>query len=522
MNHHRSIRRAVIASSYRFHPSVGKRKSDDVVIALSFLCHHRHHHRRTPTMADGRGLISRRYLATTATQPPSSPTKSVTKEKKKKDKKAKKKASLQQRLFPNKTFVSCLPGLEKVLSEELTALEIEHEEAMAANDGRGGITLKSPTTLFDIYRCHLFLGTASEIRLSCTTEPFRARTFPELRRRVKSFIPWKDTLLKNTTTGGKIQVLTKVTSNKSKLYHTSGISERILEEIYESIGDPDAMTRSDESNPEDSASSPMKVKLDIRVERDMFDISIVTSLNPLHRRGYRLETGKAPLREDIAYAMLWLSGWKPTYFTKIPESKDKKGNALFLDPFCGSGTIAIEAASMVKGLPPGRFLVPPLKGTMYFDEGAWRKVQTEYGDKKDDSNSIVQVIHASDRDKGVISATKRNAERAGVLDVMDIRHSAVVSNPVWETFQGNKSGTASLCVATNPPFGKRISGNKSTLDMLPLYQSLADLIRKCGQNCSSFSVLTNNRNLVARTGLKCKEMLKVSHGGKPAYVMRKK
>jgi hypothetical protein len=118
---------------------------------------------------------------------------------------------------------------------------------------------------------------------------------------------------------------------------------------------------------------------------------------PLHRRGYRLDGRKAPLREDLAHALLLASGWTPA-------------DAL-LDPFCGSGTIAIEAAAS-RGLAPGRLRPPPLQHLALFDPDEWNELAARTARRA----RRWPAICGSDRDEGAITAARHNAERAGVAD----------------------------------------------------------------------------------------------------------
>eukprot|EP00957_Ditylum_brightwellii_P177897 13550177-Ditylum_brightwellii.AAC.1 len=109
-----------------------------------------------------------------------------------------------------------------------------------------------------------------------------------------------------------------------------------------------------------------------------------TSATPLHKRGYKLEVAKAPLREDLAFALLRCAGWGTNpAMTSSNFHGDRKTNSYYnsnflLDPFCGSGTILIEGAAMAVGLPPGRLRPPPLWGTKLFDDDGWRKLVEKY------------------------------------------------------------------------------------------------------------------------------------------------
>jgi Putative RNA methylase family UPF0020 len=241
-----------------------------------------------------------------------------------------------------------------------------------------------------------------------------------------------------------------------------------------------------------------------------------------------LNFGKAPLREDLAYAMLYSAGWTPPpprpppitmrsgsgsgskhSTTSIENGTCKNPYQSLLDPLCGSGTLPIEAASMIAGLPPGRLRPAPLHGTMLYDPKAWKELVVK-ALKQSKTYHQVQIkknmisIAASDRNEGVIEIVKSNAKRAGVLDMLDIRHAALSVHP-WLQNDDNDAGNnlasraphgditngavetsptavaltadKSLLIATNLPFGRRLSGGprqrSRTQQFLPLYQTLA-------------------------------------------------
>ena len=234
------------------------------------------------------------------------------------------------------------------------------------------------------------------------------------------------------------------------------------------------------------------VKLLVRIIRDQIEISIYTFETPLHRRGYRYETAKAPLREDIAYALV---------YSTLSSLKKKKKNVILMDPFCGSGTIAIEAASIIQQLPPGRFQTQsPFHShsiSKFYLPTLWNQYKQKQQQQqhttihKNEQHSIIVI--ASDRDPGAIQATTNNAKRAGLLSYMNIYQSSFPSSlqsfyvtPSSSSFHNTQNEEEEeedeplLLVVTNPPFGKRITSNhkrkkKSTTnnnELLPLYQSI--------------------------------------------------
>jgi putative N6-adenine-specific DNA methylase len=383
-------------------------------------------------------------------------------------------------------FVSCLPGLEPILSHELTALNIPHSKT------KGGVNIRQ-ASVDTITKCHLFLGSASHVLVRCG-KAFNVRGFAELSRKVAR-MSWNQWINEDTILD------VKVTCSKSKIYHTAAVAQRVEASIHKAFG---------RTAPQGSSSSPV-VSVNVRVHRDVVQISIDTSETPLHQRGWRLETAKAPLREDIAYAMLYAAG-----------CTDYEG---LLDPFCGAGTIAIEGASMKAGLPPGRLRDVALKGTPLYNPDQWSELlcqSLEESDKKLKGLDLSKpLVIAGDRDKGGTAAAKANAERAGLLEVMDISTKSLSD---YEWFENPESAPSSVLIATNPPFGKRISSSRQKSarrfdELLPLYQSLGKEIKGLRSKASTV-VLTNKIDLARKMGVPNNSALfSTQHGGLPVVAM---
>jgi putative N6-adenine-specific DNA methylase len=379
--------------------------------------------------------------------------------------------------------VACLPGLEPLLSQELHGIKMPNTQTP------GGVIIRDASTE-QILKCHLYLGCASHVYLRCG-KPFDVRGFPEIIRKVSRF-PWEQYISANVT-----EFDFRVKSTKSKLIHTGAISERVQQGILKRLGRPSDFVPNGDTE---------KVAILVRIHRDTVTVSLDTSNTPLHRRGYRLETAKAPLREDIAFAMLYAAGLRPEYH--LDEKND--GFTGLLDPFCGSGTIPIEGAAMMAGLAPGRLREAPLKGTLLYNPKEWGKLVAESFDR---SKRLMKKLDplprtsASDRDEGAVESTKRNAQRAGVLDYIDIQNLVLANNP-W--IVDPKEAPMDLLVATNPPFGRRVSTSKSgkefkTRDhLLPLYQSIGHQIKTKlaapGRHLSAV-ILNHHVDMVRRTGL---------------------
>jgi len=203
----------------------------------------------------------------------------------------------------------------------------------------------------------------------------------------------------------------------------------------------------------------------------------------LHRRGYRLATAKAPLRETLAAAMLLAARWD--------------GVSPLIDPCCGSGTIPIEAALFAQNIPPGYRRTFAFMNWSGFDKSLWEAVHDSYSVSE---KRVKPRIIGSDRDAGAIQAARANAERAGVSDAIEFSCQAVSSmepltGPGW--------------VITNPPYGKRLS---SRSDLRNLYAQFGKTLRS---KCPGWKVvmLCDSIQLAGATGLKFEEVIHTMNGG---------
>jgi len=419
--------------------------------------------------------------------------------------------------FPPKKlecFIACLPGLEPILAQEM------EDHGIACRIEAGGVIPTSealtPESLMEFHMC---LGTASHVLVRCGN-PFVARGLPELKRKV-SQLPWYEFLKE----GSRLKF--QVTSKKSKLNHNTAIRSAILDGINEAFQRKDA-NKSRMAVSLASEESEDHIRMVVRLERDEVLISVDSSETPIYKRGYRLATARAPLREDLAYAMVYNAGWKES--GSYVDSKDHSRKYIsFLDPFCGSGTLAIEAASIFAGLPPGRLRSAPFQGTTLYEPKAWRqrvgKVMRRAkrsNDNADDREAI--VIAGSDRDNGAVSAARSNAERAGVDDYINFDCTPLSNHP-WLQSPNDSASTRPaypLLIVSNPPFGMRIAAdnknkNSRVQQLLPMYQTLLERqrqINKAGEKCSSM-ILLQDVKLFRKTGANFEVKFSTQHGGIP-------
>ena len=222
-------------------------------------------------------------------------------------------------------FASCAPGLEQLLKDEIESLPRNAPDgsplpatACQVRDGGVEFTGDRQTLMASL----LYLGLAS--RLLIRVAKFHVRELSDLESRMHR-LPWSGWLLPH------VPREIRVTARKSRLYHTGAIAERVLRGIQTRLGDSPPTTL-----PEQAC---QKANLVARMENDQCTLSLDASGEPLHRRGYRLSSGRAPLREDLARALVKVSSWD--------------GTQPLLDPMCGSGTLLLEAAILQTRRPPG-------------------------------------------------------------------------------------------------------------------------------------------------------------------------
>jgi putative N6-adenine-specific DNA methylase len=386
-------------------------------------------------------------------------------------------------------FASTAPGLESIAAGELKALGIRGKQ-----EG-GGVAFGGD--LRRLYETNLWLRTAS--RLTVRLGRFHASTFFELERRAKK-LPWVRFL---PATGS---VRLRVTCRKSKLYHSDAVAERVLAAIESSAARGVGVEASD---PDDDAAESDVPKSQtqlfiVRIFHDECEISADASGDLLHRRGYRRETAKAPLRETIAAAMVLASGWK--------------GQSPLLDPMCGSGTIPIEAALIARRIAPGTKRDFQFMNWPGFDPPMWSELlETAQSTVTDFTGQIL----GADRDEGAIGAATRNAERGGVGSDVTFATQALSTSLAMlggGAFRPNQppanddrgqSGDGGW-ILTNPPYGIRVDGPG---DLRDLYATLGTAL-KTNQRWR-LGLLTSDSGLVHQTQLGLVPRFSTSNGGIP-------
>jgi len=417
---------------------------------------------------------------------------------------------------------ACSPGLEPLVVAELAELGVRvgpsatrsagplraadprsagplGDPAASAGPGRPRSTglVSFTATVRQLYAVCLRSSVSSRVLVQVARFP--ARTFAELEREAAAvdWAPW-------TASGGTFQV----TAVKSRLFHTGAVAER-LERLVGGGMPPGATER---------APTPFVVRLD----HDHVTISADAGGDPLHRRGWRLATAKAPLRPTLAAAALRTVGWD--------------GTSPLIDPFCGSGTIAIEAAGVAAGLAPGRLRPFAFQAWPSFAPGTWASVLGELRARPgllgggqapppSDQDELVGravdapgeeagavatptaqpvTVLAADRDPGACAAARANAERARVH--LDVREQDLGDleppdgPPGW--------------LVTNPPWGGRTG---ASTDLAELYAELGQVV---GERLPGWGValLVADPRLAQATGLPLRHSWSTLAGGTRAHL----
>lgn len=360
----------------------------------------------------------------------------------------------------------CHFGMEAVLKREIIDLGYD---ILKTEDGK--ITFLGDAEAVAI--SNMFLRTTERILLKVGS--FRATTFDELFEGTKT-LSWENFIPKD----GKFWV-TKATSIKSKLFSSSDIQSIMKKAMVERMKSKYHM----EHFPEDGASFPVRVTL----MKDEVTVCLDTSGASLHKRGYRLATVKAPITETLAAAILLFTPWK----------KDR----ILVDPFCGSGTFAIEAAMIGANIAPGMnrsFCAEDW--THLIPKTAWYDAVTEAED------SIIREldmdIQGYDISPSAIKASMENAKNAGVNHLIHFQQ-----REVKDLSHRKKYGF----LITNPPYGSRLEpeGELSTL-----YRQIGEAYR----NLDSWSMylITAYENAEKYLGRKADKNRKIYNGMMKTYL----
>jgi len=354
----------------------------------------------------------------------------------------------------------CHFGLESVLKREILDLGYE---IIQVEDGR--VTFSGDRNA--ICRANIFLRTAERIMIKIAR--LRATTFDELFEKIKA-LPWENYI----PSDGKFWV-TKASSIKSKLFSPSDIQSIVKKAIVEHLKNSYHI----EWFPESGAEYPIRLS----IIKDEALVCLDSTGLSLHKRGYRTMVSKAPIKETLAAALILLTPWK----------KDR----ILVDPFCGSGTIPIEAAMIAANMAPGM--------NRSFISENWTNIieKKDWYQSVDEANDLVcsQIetdIQGYDIDGKILQAARQNAQKADVQHLIHFQQ-----RPVSELSHSKKYGF----LISNPPYGERLEEKKN---LCKLYTEIGEQFQKL--DSWSMYLITSYEDAEKYIGRKADKNRKIYNG----------
>lgn len=361
-------------------------------------------------------------------------------------------------------IATCTFGLEGILKDEVVKLGFEN---IVTSNGR--VEFSGGEDAIAI--ANLWLRTADRVLVKIGK--FNATTFDELFEKTKA-CSWEQWITKD----GRFPVA-KATSVKSKLFSKSDCQSIVKKAIVERLKQKYKINWFEESGE--------NYPVFVNILKDEVTLSIDSSGVGLHKRGYRAKGNEAPLKETLAAAIVFLSHWKP--------------ERQLADPFCGSGTLLIEAALMGKNIAPG------INRT--FSSETWNgQMKRSYSSIREEAKDMIEKdefrLLGSDIDRHSIQLAMENAKLAGVDDVI-----AFQKLDVSEFSSSKRVGT----IITNPPYGERLSTKKEVEE---LYQTMGKTFEKLDD--WSYFILTGHLNFERYFGRRATKNRKLYNGNILTYL----
>ena len=354
-----------------------------------------------------------------------------------------------------KFFAIVAPGLEAVCAAELKELGFVDFQGVS-----GGVEFHG--RLADLYRANLWLHTASRIVVRLAR--FRCRAFPDLYRAAVR-LPWGRFLKPGTPLDFR------VTCRRSRLLHSDRVAETLQAAVAHALGDTAPVS-----------GQPGQLVL-VRIVDDEVEISIDSSGELLHRRGYRTAVAAAPLRETLAAGCLRLLGWD--------------GTQPLADPLCGTGTFLLEAALLAGRRAPGLNRDFAFMHWPGYRPGLW---QALCGEARRLEQPCPAALSGGDADSTALEAARANLERLDAGHGVQLQHLALEQQPV------HPGAGLVLC---NPPYGKRLMADAP---LVPYFAVLGRELRRAYPGWQK-ALLLPDPQLARVTGLPLVDVAALDNGG---------
>ncbi|MFZ9629683.1 MAG: THUMP domain-containing class I SAM-dependent RNA methyltransferase [Ilumatobacteraceae bacterium] len=376
-------------------------------------------------------------------------------------------------------FVVAAPGLEPLVHDEVVRLGVRPARVV-----HGGV--ECTVTWRQLWAMNLRLRIAT--RVVVRVARFRADGFGTLEAGLRR-VDWSRWL-----PDAPVDVRASC-DRASGLFHSGAVAERVGASLQRPIVDrrasaTDPTVVGDDAHDGDDTTDDAVQSVLVRVVDDVVTVSLDSSGASLHHRGWRGPTGRAPVRETLAAALLVASGWNRT--------------TPLVDPFCGSGTVLVEAAMMARRMAPGRQRSFACRHWPTFDDAAWQRLLD--GVDADVIDRCPPIV-GSDRDAGAVRAALANIEMAGLADRIEVleRPASAIEPP-----PGGRTGW----VVSNPPYGERIGGGRS---LVPLYDAFG---RALAERFESWRValLVADRVPIGAMGMQWSTVCSTTNGGIPVRV----
>lgn len=318
-------------------------------------------------------------------------------------------------------FATCPRGLEALLADELLA-----QRALKIVVTDGGVSFEG--NLETMYRVNLHSRIATRIMSRVAQGSY---TSEEDIYKATFKLNWPSWFKVNQT------IRVKVTGVKCPLKSLDFVTLRIKDAVCDRFREEGAL------RPSVSVRDP-DVRIHAYLTQDQYQLYLDTSGAPLYQRGFRDVSVIAPLRENLAAGIIMLSGWIP--------------GTPFLDPMCGSGTFLIEAAMMAVNQPPGMKRTFGFQKLTSFDEGLWKKIETEAMNKMKPIEFL--DIYGSDMDLRAVRVARHNLKVAGLEEVAKVMQSDFIKL---------EPPTSEGTLVTNPPYGQRIGEDEDLKEVYPVW-----------------------------------------------------
>ncbi|MBQ9601887.1 MAG: class I SAM-dependent RNA methyltransferase [Neisseriaceae bacterium] len=357
-------------------------------------------------------------------------------------------------------FITCPRGLESVLIEELQQQDCQQIEATD-----GGVACVG--ALEQIYRVNLYSRVASRVLLRVAQARYRSEE--DIFQAAKK-VAWTDWF--NVSQTFKVKVESKRAAVKSLNFVALKIKDAVCDVFYEKFNERPSV---DKLRPD--------VRLHAFLDSKKISLFIDTSGEALFKRGYRLQTGAAPLRENVAAGLLLLAGYD--------------GSQPLQDPFCGSGTIAIEAAWIATKRATGLMRHFGFELLKNFDKALWIKLKAAA--RKNIQNQVSGSIGASDNDAEMIRLAKQNAQMAEVSEWIDFS--------VADAQDVRPNGKQGL-ILSNPPYGVRLAEIQT---LHALYPQLGSWLKQYYAGWSA-AMFTGDKEMPKLMRLKPKRKIPLYNG----------